>query len=91
MLPLEDWAGLIGSILLLYAPGRDQLLRFFSYLLARKEISEPRPGVYRSIIEAALERERNKWSFWDTLFMSIGAIMLGLSYVLPSVNNLGTG
>lgn len=83
-LPVEDMIGLIGSILLLWAPGRDQVLRILQWFSARSAAEAVGTKKYWDMIGAGFERKRNAWSFWDSATMAAGAILIGLSYIIQS-------
>lgn len=81
-LSLSDGLGVAGSLLLLVAPGRDQYLRWRVFVLTRK------PGSLagdmdklRGYVASGRERRRNRWSFWDSLSMASGALLLCGAYL----------
>jgi hypothetical protein len=81
LIPLENLFGLCGSILLLIPPARDQFMRF-RFLYLKKRYGEPALREYVDVIAAGYETERNSWSFWDSLSMAFGALLLGASYIV---------
>ncbi|MEX2642322.1 MAG: hypothetical protein WD270_02635 [Acetobacterales bacterium] len=77
-----DALGLIGSLLLLYAPGRDQVLRLRVWRRSAPA-TKPAPDSLQAqdpAIAAGYESRRNRWNFQDSLTMSAGAILLALSF-----------
>lgn len=82
----EDWFGIVGSLLLLWAPGRDQWLRFKALIFQRRADLAPTPtkGFWRLINEQH-ERARNAWNFGDTLTTALGAICIGASYAFKYI------
>lgn len=85
LLPVENWAGLFGSLLLLIAPLRDQLLRHRALLSEKQAENTPTTRKYWDIVASGYEGERNKWNFWDSASMASGAILIGASYVINAV------
>jgi hypothetical protein len=87
MLPLENWFGLIGSVLLLIPPARDQILRFDRARKARDERKARRAGreVFADLhrmVKGGYEARMAQWNGWDSLSMAAGALCLMLSYVV---------
>ena len=81
-LSLENWFGLAGSLFLLFAPARDQLLRVRSaYYATRNRRHKDTEGYWKLILEG-FESQRNRWNVWDSLTMALGAALIGLSYVV---------
>lgn len=81
-LPLENWFGLAGSLLLLFAPARDQFIRIrTAYYVNRDRPQESTKG-YWELIRDGFEGQRNSWNVWDSLTMALGAICIGLSYII---------
>jgi len=81
-MPVENWFGLAGSLLLLFAPARDQVLRIIAAYYASRDQSHETTKEYWALILEGFERKRNAWNFWDSLTMAIGAICLALSYIV---------
>jgi hypothetical protein len=82
----EDWFGIVGSLLLLWAPGRDQWLRYVALISKRRTELAPLPTrKYWALINAQHEGARNAWSFGDTLMMALGAICIGASYIFKYI------
>jgi hypothetical protein len=81
-LPPDKLCGLIGSLLLLVAPLRDQILRWRSAAASHRD----RPGrPLRELwtdVKTGYDRRRDGWSFLDSLTLALGAILIGASYVL---------
>jgi len=81
-LPLENWFGLVGSMLLLFAPARDQLLRIRGAYYATKDRNQESTKGYWELVQEGFENQRNGWNVWDSLTMALGAIGIGLSYII---------
>lgn len=84
LLPVENICGLLGSILLLFAPVRDQLLRQREWFSRNRSRNVGATRKYWDIVASGYERERSSWSFWDSATMMLGAILIGASYVINS-------
>ena len=82
----EDWFGIVGSLLLLWAPGRDQWMRFRALIFKRQaELAPLSIRKYWRVINEQHEHARNAWNFWDTLTTAVGAICLRASYVFKYI------
>lgn len=81
-MPTENWFGLVGSLLLLFAPARDQLLRIIAAYYALSDRKYEGTKEYWTLIQEGFEQKRNAWNFWDSCTMTLGAICLALSYVV---------
>jgi hypothetical protein len=83
---VEDWFGIVGSLLLLWAPGRDQWLRFRALIFKREgELAPSSIKKYWRVINERHEHARNAWNFGDTLTTALGAICIGASYVFKYI------
>ena len=81
-LPVENICGLIGSLLLLYAPARDQILRHLKLLAQQRGQGAEATKKYWEIVASGYENERNASSFWDSATMAVGAILIAASFVI---------
>lgn len=81
-LPAEELCGLLGSLLLLYAPARDQILRQMQWGAARRAKGSKPTAKYWDVIRTGYGERRDAWSFWDSATMAAGAILIGASYVI---------
>jgi len=81
-LPPENLCGLLGSLCLLFAPARDQILRHRAWLANRRAAGTTGAARWWDAIRDGYERQRNRWDFWDSATMAAGAILLAASYVI---------
>ena len=80
-MPLENVFGLIGSLLLLVAPGRDQFLRLRAAYLEWRRLKVSETEHYWRLVFLEMDNRRNSWNVWDSLTMASGAILLAMSYL----------
>ena len=90
---LSAFVGLIGSLLLVVPPARDQWVRFSrDRAIARwRELPHDSglAGFVREageVIGAAYEKERHAFSASDTAYMAFGAALLALSFFIDMLS-----
>lgn len=69
-------------MLLLFAPARDQFLRLRAAYFATRDRPHESTKGYWELIQDGFENQRNGWNVWDSLTMALGAICIGLSYIV---------
>lgn len=79
---MADVAGLIGSALLLFAPARDQLYRWRIRAIERRGRRPDALNELRQRLANLEERKRNQPTVADSFTFALGAVGLGLSYVI---------
>ena len=90
---LSACLGLLGSLLLVVPPARDQWVRFSRDRARERWRALPHDsgltGFVREVgdvIGVAYEKERHAFSASDTAYMALGAVLLALSFVVNIIN-----
>lgn len=79
---IAGWCGLIGSLVLLAVPIRDQLSRW--QLRRIEKLGEgAKTSAFGPVFEGARDRNAG-WHWADSLAITVGAIFLSLSYLVTS-------
>ena len=82
---LSDMAGLIGSMALVWAPARDQLLRWHEFRTSRDRAVAFWPAA-RDMLAESLAGKRQGFNGWDSLSVLAGGFLLVAAFALKAVN-----
>jgi hypothetical protein len=83
----SDGLGFVASLLLAWAPVRDQLHRWDVSSSEKKAKPESKLKDLRARSPAALEQRRNAFSISDSAFTCLGAIGLAIAFGLKACGN----